>query len=182
MASKITVTPLTIDHWECVSELFATSSGVNRCWCMWPRRLRGTHTADPQANRAAMKALLDSGESPGLIALTEKDAVGWCAVGPRQQYPQYEQTTKQRNYWAIPCLYVDPTADRTTVARALIDAAVDLASENGAVAVEGPPSYWLPGDAAAVKIASDTFLENGFEQVGPGKRMPAVRRILRSDV
>ena len=178
MPSNISVTPLTLAHWDRVCELFATSSGINACWCMWPRRSRGTHTPDQEANRAAMKALLDAGVSPGLIALAGDKAVGWCAVGPRRAYPQYEPTTDPAICWAIPCLYVDPSANRTSVARALIEAAVGLAAENDAVAVEGPPPYWLPGDPAAIAAATRRFLENGFAEVGPGARMPALRRAL----
>ena len=180
MASGITVAALTISYWDLVSELFATSSGVNRCWCMWPRRPRGSHVPDKEANRQAMEESLKSGKSPGFIALLEERAVGWCAVGPRKEYPQYGRTTGQRVFWAIPCLYVDPAVERIGVARALIDAAVGLASENDAVAVEGPPAYWLPGDAAAIATATSAFLENGFERIGPGARMPDLRRVLRS--
>jgi GNAT superfamily N-acetyltransferase len=181
MASEITVASLAINHWELVSKLFATSSGVEGCWCMWPRRSRGTHTPDQKANRAAMKEILDSGQSPGLIALVGERAVGWCAIGPRDTYLQYEPAIGQRCYWAIPCLYVDPMADRSSVARALIEAAVTLASKNAAVVVEGPPPYWLPGDRAGIAEAIDTFVENGFEQVGPGARMPELRRAVRTD-
>lgn len=180
MESEVTVTPLAIKHWELVSKLFATSSGVDRCWCMWPRRSRGAHTPDQKANRAAMREILDAGQSPGLIALVGEQGVGWCAIGPREAYPQYEPTMDQRSSWAIPCLYVHPMADRSTVARALIEAAVSLASRNAAVVVEGPPPYWLPGDRAAIADAIDTFLENGFEQVGPGARMPELRRAVRA--
>jgi GNAT superfamily N-acetyltransferase len=178
MPSEITVTPLGIAHWDLVCELFATSSGVDGCWCMWPRRSRGTHTSDRNANKAAMKQLLDSGHSPGLIALVGERAVGWCAIGPRTAYPQYDPTKDRRISWAIPCLYVDRAADRGSVARALIEAAVRLASENAAAVVEGPPPYWLPGDEAAVAAATSAFVENGFEQVGPGARMPELRRCL----
>jgi len=177
--SEITAVPLTVAHWEKVGRLFAISSGVAGCWCMWPKRPPGTHKPDREANEAAMKEVLESGQSPGLLALIEEQAVGWCAVGPRDIYPQYRQATTRVNYWAIPCLYVDPTVDRTSIARVLIEAAVALASDNAAVAVDGPPPYWLPGDTAAIQEARNTFLKNGFEQVGPGARMPELRRVLR---
>ena len=128
-----------------------------------------------------MKELLESGQSPGLIALAQERAVGWCAAGPRNAYPQYEPTTEQAHHWAIPCLYVDRVADRSAVASALIDAAVRLASENGAVAVAGPPPYWLPGDAAAIAEATSAFVAHGFGQVGTGARMPELRLVLSSD-
>jgi GNAT superfamily N-acetyltransferase len=158
--------------------LFATSSGVRECWCMWPRRPRGMHSADRIANAAAMKELLDSGQSPGLIAVAEGRALGWCAAGPRATYPQYTPTTDPSVRWAVPCLYVRQTADNRSVARALIAAAVALACENGAVTVDGPPPYWLPGDTDAVAAATRAFLENGFENVGPGARMPELRHRL----
>lgn len=176
---EITAIPLTIAQWEKVERLFATSSGVAGCWCMWPKRPPGTHKPDREANKAAMGEMLDAGQSPGLIALSGEQAVGWCAIGPRYTYPQYKQTTTQLVSWAIPCLYVDPTAHRRRVARVLIEAAVALASDNAAVVVEGPPPYWLPGDTAAIQEARDMFLENRFEQVGPGVRMPELRRVLQ---
>jgi uncharacterized protein (DUF952 family) len=115
----------------------------------------------------------------GVLALIGECAVGWCAIGPQEAYPQYEQAKAQQVSWAVPCLYIDPAVDRGRVARALIDAAVGLAFESNAVTIEGPPSYWLPGDAAAIAAATTTFLENGFELVGPGPRMPHLRRTLR---
>ncbi len=179
MTSDITVTPLTLARWDLVSTLFASASGVDECWCMWPRRARGMHTPGKEANRAAMRKILESGESPGLIAVAGDRAVGWCAIAPRERYPQYEQASDKGASWAIPCIYIEPKADRERVARALIEAAIGLASAHDAVAVEGPPPYWLPGDEAAIEKARITFLENGFEQVGEGARMPELRRLLR---
>ena len=127
-----------------------------------------------------MKELLHSGQSPGLIAVTRQRAIGWCAVGPRDSYPQYDRSIEPLVRWAIPCLFVRRTANRRSTAGLLIAAAVALASENGAVAVDGPPPYWLPGDAAAIATATSTFLENGFTRVGPGARMPELRRHLRN--
>ncbi len=39
-------------------------------------------------------------------------------------------------------------------------------------------SRWLPGGADAVVAATEIFLQNGFSRVGPGARMPEMRRIL----
>jgi hypothetical protein len=69
-------------------------------------------------------------------------------------------------------------ADRRQVARALIKAAIELATRSAATAIEGPPRWWLPGDAKAIALATNTFLENGFMQIGPGARMPELRLTL----
>lgn len=175
---EIEVVPATIGHWEVLKALFATSSGVSECWCMWP--LHPPRTFHPECNRnmEELRAILLSGESPGLLALTSERAVGWCALGPRQRYPQYESSNDGSVVWAIPCLYIAPEADRRKVARALIEAATTVAKTNAATAIEGPPPWWLPGDAAAIVQATSTFLENGFLQIGPGARMPELRRTL----
>jgi GNAT superfamily N-acetyltransferase len=175
----LNVLPATIDRLELMRELFATSSGVNDCWCMWPLRAPMTSEPDRAHNRAEMKALLEGGESPGLLAVSDERAVGWCATGPRSRYPQYPASTESALVWAIPCIYVEPTADRITIARTLIETAVAIATAKDAIAVDGPPPWWLPGDSDAIALATRMFLANGFVQTGPGARMPELRRILQ---
>ena len=176
--ADLRVVPATLDHWDFLSALFMTSPGVARCWCMWPLHPPRTFCPDRAANMAAMKTLLRSGEIPGLLAITAERALGWCAVGPRHQYPQYESRAEGAAVWAIPCIYIQPAANRRLVARRLIEAAVELATRNAAMAIEGPPPWWLPGDAAAVDLAAMTFTDNGFTSVGRVARMPELRRML----
>jgi GNAT superfamily N-acetyltransferase len=176
--AAIEVVPATIEHWDLLAALFAGSKGVNTCWCMWPLRPPTAHQPGHDNNKAAMRSRLLDGESPGLLALSEERAVGWCACGPRHIYPQYESGNEGTTSWAIPCIYIDPAADRKAVAGALIRAATELAVRNVAHAIEGPPPWWLPGDAKAIAVATATFLENGFTQIGPGARMPELRRVL----
>jgi GNAT superfamily N-acetyltransferase len=170
--------PASIQHWDLLRALFAGSPGVSGCWCMWPLRPPQTHRPDQEANSAAMRARLRSGDSPGLIALVCARAVGWCALGPRDRYPQYVRNGESAAAWAIPCLYIDPGADRREVAHALIAAAADRAAAHGATVLDGPPPWWRPGDAAAVAQITATFVENGFSLIGPGARMPEFRRVL----
>jgi hypothetical protein len=139
-----------------------------------------TFEPDEARNRAEMKALLEAGHSPGLLALVAGRALGWCATGPRARYPQYPNPTTGETglVWAIPCIYLEPTTDKAAVAKALIEAAVGIATASAAVAVDGPPPWWLPGDPAAIALATRTLVANGFAQVGPGGRMPELRRML----
>ena len=169
--------PLTLDHWDTIEALFEASEGVGGCWCMWPLRPPNTHRPDPAANRAAFRAMVEAGDSPGLIAVAAGRAAGWCAAGPLSRYPQYT-ATEEPQVWAIPCVYIDPIADRATVASALLEAAIDLAKANGAVAVHGPPPWWLPGDEEAIAQATAIFVARGFERVGKGARIPELRLTL----
>lgn len=174
----ITVTPIRSEHWSLLDALFETSPGVKTCACMWPLTEPKTFRPDETANKSALRSRLRNGDVPGLIAVIGEEAVGWSALGPRQRYPQYEPDTEGRAIWAMPCLYVKPAADRTGVARALIERAVGLADASGAIALDGPPPWWSPGDAAAIAMAVSIFLENGFETIGAGARFPSLRRSL----
>lgn len=175
---SIEVVPATIDHWDLLTGLFAGSPGVNECWCMWPLRPPGTHEPDHDRNKASMRSLLVADESLGLLALARNRAVGWCACGPRHKYPQYADEQEGSKFWAIPCLYIERPRDRKRIAQILIKAATEQAVRHAAAAIEGPPPWWLPGDAAAIAMATATFLENGFTQTGSGIRMPELRRAL----
>jgi hypothetical protein len=176
--ARILVVPVAPEHWASLGDLFAKSQGVDECWCMWPLRSPLTFCPDRSVNRAAFKSLLDSGHSPGLVALNEERAVGWCALGPRKTYPQYEEMQASRSNWAIPCIYIDPTAHRDRVAYSLIETAAERAIANHAAFLDGPPAWWSPGDAAATALATKIFLANGFDRIASGARMPVLRREL----
>jgi len=147
---------------------------------MWPRVAPGAHKPDESQNRRKMRLIVESGDSPGLIALADDGPVGWCALGPVRNYPQYETgaAPPRGDVWAIPCLYVKHGANRRAVAAALIESAVACAADRGASTIEGLPPWWLPGDSAAVALATGDLLANGFERVGAGARMPVLRRQL----
>ena len=179
VTTGIEIVPVTTRELDLLSALFATSRGVNGCWCMWPLRPPLTHRPDEKGNKAALQALIESRRSPGLIGVAQGRAVGWCAVGPRRRYPQYADTGGPGEAWAVPCIYIRPTADRPAVAHALLDAAAELAKANGAAVLDGPPPWWLPGDAAAIALATQTFVETGFVKTGAGARMPELKRMLR---
>lgn len=125
-----------------------------------------------------MRSLLLAGEPVGLLAIQAEQAVGWCACGARRRYPQYDDRAQDTKRWAIPCLYIHPEADRGRVAKALIEAVVTLAQQQNAAAIEGPPPWWLPGDADARTLATNSFLANGFVRTGAGARMPELRLLL----
>lgn len=119
--------------------------------------------------------LVLSPDPPGLVALVGERAVGWCAVGPRQTYPQYEAEPLD-DAWAIPCISLEDDARDTNVARMLVEAGVAYAAARGATVIEGPPSYWLAGSRDIVETAKRAFLSCEFVETGRGARMPLLQR------
>lgn len=174
-SGPITVVPATAEYWSALVQLFTSTSGRNGCWCIWPRRARGQYRNGDSGNREAMRMLVTSTEPPGLIALVGERAVGWCAVGPRRNYPQYEGAPDD-GAWAIPCLSLEDDVRGTRVARMLVESAVSHAAARGAKVLEGPPSYWFAGAQGVVAAARQAFLSCGFVEVGAGVRMPLLRR------
>src|SRR5947209_18807755 len=79
--------PLTIERWPDLERLFGSRGACGGCWCMAWRKSRAEFQRDKgEGNRASLKALVDNGHEPGLLALDGDLPVGWCAVAPREQY------------------------------------------------------------------------------------------------
>lgn len=120
------------------------------CWCMFPRltdaqlrELPGTGSAS-QRRRDAMTALARRRRAPGLLAFADDEAVGWVAVAPRSELTRIDRSratprVDEVDVWVIPCVTVRKTARGRGIALALIRAAVDYATANGAAAVEAYP-------------------------------------------
>lgn len=73
---KITIKPLTTRNWDDFESLFGSKGGYGGCWCMWWRlKRKDFELKQGQGNHDAMKALVDSGSIPGIIAYRMIDPV-----------------------------------------------------------------------------------------------------------
>jgi ribosomal protein S18 acetylase RimI-like enzyme len=148
---KLTVAPLTPDRWPDFEAVFkAKGCSVARgCWCM-AYRISGARGPLPpgmtraQANRAALKALVDAGNPPGLIGYRGKVPVGWVSIGPREQYAKLKRSpvmkaVDEQPVWSVICFVVPAEYRGQGVARALLKGAVAYAKEHGATLVEAYP-------------------------------------------
>ncbi len=148
---KLTVLPLTPDRWPDLEAIFnARGCSIARgCWCM-AYRLSGSQESlrsgmtRSQANRAALKGLVDAGNPPGLIAYHGKVPVGWVSIGPREEYARLKRSpvmkaVDDQPVWSVICFVVPPEYRGRGVARALLKAAVAYAKKQGATLVEAYP-------------------------------------------
>lgn len=101
-------------------------------------------TGDEACDR--LRARMQDGPPPGLLAYRDGSAVGWCSVQPRESYDRllhsptlHPENPGEEGVWAVPCFFVHRTARRSGVTRALLDGAVDYAKRQGAAAIEGYP-------------------------------------------
>ena len=169
---SIEVVPVTADRWDDYNSFFAEHKPD--CYCRWPRLAPMTFKPGDPTNRDAVCDPITSGHCPGLLALRDGRPVGWCAVAPQDEYPQYPQP--EPGSWGIACITVSERG--LGIGRELVRAAVALAADNGATTIDGPPPWWKAGDDARRSATIHVLETNGFDQVGKGERMPILRRHL----
>jgi GNAT superfamily N-acetyltransferase len=144
---KIDVRPLTKDRWTDLVELFGRPGGsiVRGCWCMYYRRSGGGSGVGPgEANRRALKALVDGGYVPGLIGYEDGIPVGWVSLSPREDYAKLRRSpvmkpVDDKPVWSIVCFFVDRKARGKGVSEALLKGAIDYARSRGAKLLEAYP-------------------------------------------
>jgi len=188
---KLTVRPLTRERWPDLEALFnAKGCSVARgCWCTYYRRsgARGplpAGTTRAQANRAELKALLGSGEPPGLIGYRGKVPVGWVSLGPRDDYAKLRRSSvmkavDDRPVWSIVCFVVPSRYRGQGAARALLDGAIAYAGKRGVALLEAYPVD-KPGrsdDDSMWFGAKSMYDAAGFEEVARRKPTRPVMRI-----
>jgi len=148
---KLKIAPLTPDRWPDLEAIFQGKgcSVARGCWCMAYRRSGASKPLPAgmtraQANRAALKALVDAGHPPGLIGYRGKVPVGWVSIGPREEYARLKRSVvmkavDERPVWSMVCFVVPAEYRGQGVARALLQGAVAYAREQGATLVEAYP-------------------------------------------
>ncbi len=185
--ADIRVKPVTPKLWADLEVLFSTKGACNDCWCMFWRigtSVYGKQTA--QEHHDGLKAIVDSGRVPGLLAYVDGQVAGWCAVGPRSDFQSIERSTVLKRVddlpvWSMPCFFVDKQFRGRGVMRALIEGAIAYAADNGATLIE---SYPTPSDkkvnsAGASKGVQSAFSKAGFVEV---KRAASAHVIMRYSV
>jgi len=138
-------------------------------------------------NRRAMKALVDGGTEPGILAYAAKRVVGWCSVAPREEFIRLASSrilkaVDEISVWSVSCLFIDRDYRNRGVSVALLRAAIDFVRARGGTVVEGypvepksaamPPAFAWTGIAAAYRRA-------GFRE---HRRGSATRPIMRYEI
>lgn len=147
---------------------------------------RGAGSEQRDANRAALRAIVDSGGVPGLIGYDDGSPVGWISLSPREQYEKLRRSpvmkpVDDRPVWSIICFFVDKRARGRGVTSGLLDAAIRWAGERGATVLEAYPVD-KPGRSNTDFMFFGTkslYDRAGFEEVARRKpTRPVVRKEL----
>lgn len=183
--SSLSFYPATADRFADIERLFGKNGASEGCWCMWWRLTRAQWTVRKGAgNRRALKVIVESNSSPGVLAYAEGEPVGWCAIAPREEYPGIARSrilepVDELPAWSITCFFVARSHRRRGISRGLLEAAVAHARRLGASVVEAypiePEKHSVPDASAYLGLAS-MFRRAGFREVA---RRSETRPIMR---
>ena len=151
----------------------------------------------PEDNRAALMERLAGPELCGVVALTQGAVCGWLKVTRAVTLPRLYEQRVYRNLpcfqgepggrehvYTVACAYVAEAERGRGAARELLTAAIAIAKETGASALEAFPRAT---PVAAEKLRADEvwmgpeplFLAAGFEAVSDFRAYPVLRLHLR---
>ena len=158
---------------------------------MWWRLPRSQFNLQKGAgNREEMKALVDSGEVPGILAFVDGVVAGWCSVAPRDAFPGLARSRTlrpidDRPVWSVVCLFVRREYRRQGFSVRLLNAAAEYVRARGGRLVEGYPVEPKGSNAPAPFIwtgVASAFEQAGFQEVArPGARVIMRRALDRAD-
>jgi GNAT superfamily N-acetyltransferase len=150
----------------------------------WRQSRRQFEQQHGEPNRLAMKALVDAGIIPGLLAYDGEVPVGWCSVAPREDFPTLARSrilkpVDDQPVWSVVCFFVARGQRRKGLTVQLLQAAVEFAASKAARIVEGYPVEPKAGDAPDAFVYTGLF--SAFKKVGFTEilRRSATRPIMR---
>ena len=173
MLQEVDCAPAAPDRWCQIERLFRSCGDARGCWCgFWYRSNREFRAGWAEDNRRFLKALIDGGMEPGVIACRDGEAVGWCGVAPRAKQDRLSRSrvlapVDDAAVWSITCFVVAKEHRRQGLMRPLIAAAVAHARACGASIVEAYPID-PQRKLSSAELYTGTlaaFLDTGFEEV-----------------
>jgi predicted GNAT family acetyltransferase len=189
----ITIAPVTGGLWPDFEDLFGRQGACYGCWCThfrMPPAVRREN--DRQRNREHIKARIETGPPPGLLAFDDENAVGWMQIGPRADVPEWNNAGRgsapldaaealDPAVWAISCFFIRSKARGKGLTHRLVEGGVAFARENGARFVEACPMD-LSKDSRSIGLfvgSSRVFERAGFERMVERKAgRPLMRLVL----
>ena len=162
--------PLTPERWSDLEKLFGPRGACCGCWCMYWRLPRKQFDEQQgEVNRRNLKALVESGSIPGLLAYSDGEPVGWCSIAPREEFSTLARSrvlkpVDELLVWSVVCFFVARTQRGKGLTVELLNASVEYTRSNGARIVEGYPVE--PKNGKAVDVFVFTGLLSAFKQAG----------------
>ncbi|MDJ0792078.1 MAG: GNAT family N-acetyltransferase [Acidimicrobiia bacterium] len=178
------IRPVTSDLAEQLADLMDAVAPASRCSCMYWRIGPDYRKRLPLENRNDLLSVVGAGPPPGLLAIDDGRAVGWCQVTPRSDLPALESShlvegLDARSVWSISCFVIRSGHRRSGIATALVEAAINHARSRGAQILEAYPLDADLSSSSSFTGYASTFTRLGFVTVS---RQESPRPIMRLDL
>ena len=188
-----TIAPVTGGLWPDFEDLFGKQGACYGCWCTHfrlPPAVRREN--DRERNKDHIKARIEAGPPPGLLAFEDGKAIGWMQIGPRADVPEWNNAgrgsapldpadSQDAGVWAISCFFIRLKARGQGITHRLVEGGIAFARENDARLVEACPMD-LSKDSRSIGLyvgSSRVFEKAGFERVVERKAgRPLMRLVL----
>lgn len=186
--TTITTEVATPTRWGDVQRALTGGGDGASCQCVWPVLSNKDWNETTRTQRTDMlRAEIDEGPPPGIIAYVDGDAAGWIRIGPRTRQIRVGRTRMitaastesfdDDSVWAVTCFIVRREHRGAGLNFALLRAAVSYARDCGARIIEG-----YPVDTGGAKQRTNdlfhgtlsTFLAAGFAEASalkPGRAL-----------
>ena len=182
--------PLTTDKWMDFESLFGPRGACGGCWCMFWRLTRKEFERHKgEGNRKAMKAIVEAGKIPGILAFAQDRPVAWCSVAPREHFTALARSRILKPLdnlpvWSISCFFVEKNYRHKGLSTQMIKAAVDYVKKNGGSVVEAypvePKKDKMPDAFAWTGLAS-SFIKAGFKECARRSETRPIMRLYLAD-
>jgi GNAT superfamily N-acetyltransferase len=162
--------PLTPDYWSDFEKLFGPRGACGGCWCMYWRLIRSQYEDQHgEYNRRSIKALVESGNIPGILAYEDDEPVGWCSIAPRDEFPTLGRSrilkpVDDQPVWSVVCFFIARKQRRRGLTVQLLRAAIEYVPSKGARIIEGYPVE--PKAGKSPDVFAYTGLASAFKQAG----------------
>jgi len=167
---KLVCYPLTAERWRDFEELFGPRGAYGGCWCMWWRLSRKEfEKGQGENNKLVMKNIVTSGKIPGILGYYDNSVVGWCSVGPREDYSSLNRSPVLKPIddlpvWSIVCFFIAKKFRGQKILLQLINGAVQYVKEQGGNIVEAYPT--IPRGRELPPVTSFMGIPQVFENAG----------------
>ncbi len=197
--AKFTIKELDDSTWPDFERFFAKHGVPSYCWCLYYQREQSreremaelglTEKDMRDHNRRKKRDLVAAGRSHGVLLYSEGDPVGWCAYGPREEFPRVDRgrfykklglPEEGRKLWRIVCMVVDKDHRRMGVAAAALKAALASIRRQGGGVVEAYPLVSTKGGSQSLWFGTvGMFEREGFTAVAPMGASRLMRKVVR---
>ncbi len=150
--------------------------------------LRLTEKDVREHNRRTKKRLVAEGRAHGVLVYSGGTPVGWCAYGPREEFPRVDRgryyrklrlPEERRKLWRIVCMVVDKDHRGKGVATVALRAALASIRRQGGGVVEAYPAVSKKGGSQSLWFGTvGMFEREGFTAVGPMGASRLMRKVV----